>query len=62
MNAPGGELTIEYFTEGNWVEARSQALSSGTTVLGINEYTALIRFRYRAREPGSIRAASLTLV
>ena len=62
MNAPGGELTVEYFTEGNWVEARSQALGSGTNVLSISEDAALIRFRYRAREPGSIRAASLTLV
>jgi hypothetical protein len=60
LNAPGGELTVEYFADGEWVEAMGIQVS-GTVAMSIIEDAPLIRFRYRAREQGSVRVASMTI-
>ena len=61
LNVPGGELTMEYFADGEWVEAKRGIQVSGTVAMSIIEDAPLIRFRYRAREQGSVRVASMTL-
>ena len=58
--APRGTVTVEYFTEGGWIES-GEAEVMGVWTWRSQDEVPMLRFRYRAREGGEIRTASLSL-